>query len=629
MTRVEDRLHVEPDGTIVARSGKVELGQGIRRAFARMVAGELHVPTGRVRVELGDTATAPWDMGTFGSRSIATEGVTLARAAAVLRGLLIERAARRWDLPAATLAVTDGFVTSPDGHRASYVELVAGDPPQGDVPETTPLSPQRPDTRVPDDRRSLVKGEQKFVADLRVPGMLRGRVVHAPAHGSHVEHSDDAAARAKPGVVAVVHDGDFVGIAAEHARDAQLAEEALSLQWTAPDALAGTEHVLSMREDPGVAEAFARARHTIDAEYALPHIANAPLGTSTALADVRGEIATVTATTQSPFRVQAEVAEVLGWPAERVRVIAGRASGSFGRNNRCEAAVEAARLSRATGRPVLVEWTRADELATAACRPMLRAHIRAGCDAAGSLLAWSSDIITNPHADGDLAITSARNAVPPYRIGAAHVEVRVVPAEIPTAALRSLSAAPNVFASESAIDELALVAGYDPLEMRLRNTQDPRLVRVLEKVAERARWGSRPLGIACAIYQGTYIAEVAEVAVEGSRVRVTDAWCAVDCGTLVDGEGARGQLEGAVVQATSWALFEELHHSGARVLDRGFHDYPVARISDAPFVDIVFTDDGATTPTGLGEPGVVPFGAAIANALAALTGRRVRTQPVR
>ncbi|HEU4730397.1 MAG TPA: molybdopterin cofactor-binding domain-containing protein [Kofleriaceae bacterium] len=645
MSRLEDRLRIEPDGTITVCSGKVELGQDIRTAFARLVAAGLRVPVASVRVVLGDTAASPPDMGTFGSLSVRTDGALLARAAIYARGCLIDRAARRWGVAPETLASEAGSVVAADGRHASYAELVARAPLAGEIPDRLPLAPpaaepERADQR--DGRRALVTGAARFAADLRVPGMLAGHVLHAPSFGASLRSLDDAAARALPGVVAVIRDGDFVGVVAERPAQARAAVGALVAEWAGPAASARPERRITLRDDP-VAHALASAGVALDARYELPHVANAPLGTTTALADVQRDRAEIHAATQRPFGVRDDVARLLGIAANRVRVIAEPAAGSFGRNNNCDAALEAARLSRAAGRPVLVTWSRADELRAAPCRPRLSARIRAGLDAAGRLIAWSSDIATNPHVyfgdlmqlpDALVAMTCARNAVPPYRLGAAHVEVRIAPAEIRTAALRSLSAAPNVFAIESAIDELAGLAAIDPLELRLRNTDDPRLQRVLTCVAERSGWARRPrgsgLGLACAIYNDTYVAEVAEVAIARDHPRVVRAWCALDCGMLVDPDGARNQIEGGIVHAISWALIEELRHEGGRVLARSWQDYPIARFHDAPVaIDVAFTDDGRTAPTGVGEPPAVPFGAAIANAVSAACGVRVRSQPIR
>jgi CO/xanthine dehydrogenase Mo-binding subunit len=645
MSRLEERIRIERDGTIVACSGKVELGQGIRIAFARLVAGALHVPVARVRVELGDTATTPWDMGTFGSLSVRTDGAVLAQAAGFARRCLLERAARRWNVAQDILVATDGFIDAPDGRRASYAELVADAPLGGEIPSASAVEVQPDPGEVLDDRRAIVTGAARFVADLRVPGMLHGRVLHPPSRGARLIALDDRAARAMAGVVAIVRDGELVGVVAERSSQARAALRALIAEWAPGPSAPPFERKLVLRDDANLADALAGAPHVIDERYELPHVANAPLGPNAALADVRGDGATIRAATQRPFGVRDEVARLLGLPPPRVHVIAELAAGSFGRNNSGDAALEAARLSRAVGRPVLVQWSRSDELAAAPNRPRLSAHIRAGVDAAGRIVAWSSDIVTNPHVYfGDLtrmpdeivAITCARNAVPGYDLPSAHIAVTIVPASIRTAALRSLAGAPNVFAIESAVDELATRAGLDPLELRLRNTHDPRLRRVLERVAERSDWARRPAGdgvgrgLACAIYNDTYIAEVAEVEITSDgRVRVPRAWCALDCGALVDPDGARNQIEGGIVHATSWALVEELRHDGARVLARNWDDYPIARFRDAPAdIDIVFTHDDTHPPTGVGEPGAVPFGAAIANAVAGARGMRVRTQPL-
>ena len=634
MSRLEQRIRIERDGTVVALSGKVELGQGIRTGFARLVAAGLDVPIARVRVELGDTATAPWDMGTFGSLSTRTDGALLARAANFARRCLVERAARRWHIPPAQATTRDGTVIGPDGRRASYADLIAGEPLTGEIPDDAPIAVPWQAVAAPRaDRRALVTGAARFVGDLRVPGMLHGRVLHPPGYGDSLATLDDRAARAMPGVTAVVREGDFVGVVAERSHQAREALAALVATWRPAAVPAPQERRLVLRDDASTARALAEAQHAIDMTYELPHVANAPLGPNAALADVRGNGAVVHAATQRPFGVRDEVAKLLGVPPPAVRVIAELAAGSFGRNNSGDAALEAARLSHAVGRPVLVQWSRADELRAAPHRPMLSAHVRAALAADGRLAAWSSEIVTNPHVYfGDLArlpdeliaMTCARNAVPPYDVPAAHVSVRIVPARIRTAALRSLSAAPNVFAIESAINELAGRAGLDPLELRLRNLSDVRLARALACVAERSDWGHRPRGggagrgLACAIYNDTYVAEVAEVTIRNGVPRVVRAWCAIDCGTLVDPDGARNQIEGSIVHATSWALVESLRTDGNRVLARNWDDYPIARFHDAPrTIDIAFTHDGKTPPTGLGEPAAVPFGAAIASALAA------------
>jgi len=650
MTRLEERLRIEPDGTVTAFSGKVEYGQGIRDAFARLVSTELAVAIDSVRVVLGDTARVPWDMGTFGSLSIRTDGVLLARAAAFARYQLLARAARRWGAAPASLSIVNGTVRSPDGRTATYAEL-AHPVLTGEIPEEMPraasetmgTTSQRSERR---DAHAIVTGSARFVADLRAPGLLRGAVLHPPVFRARLGEINERAARAVPGVVALAREGDFIGVAAERIDQARAALAALDARWQPPAPPDVVERRVALRHDPGVLEALAAATGIFEVSYDLPHVANASIGTNAAMADVRPDRAIVRAATQRPFGLREEVAALLRLPPDRVRVIAERAAGSYGRNNAGDAAIEAVRLSRAAGRPVLVVWSRADELRASPCRPALRARVRAALGADGLIAAWDADITTNPHVyggtvadlpDAIVAMTSGRNGVPPYRIPAVQVELHVVPAALRTGALRSLAAAPNVFAIESAMDELALLAGADPLAFRLRHVDDPRLRRVLERVAEQSGWERRPraagrgLGLACAVYNGTYVAQVAEVAVTGrGEVRFLRAFCAADCGTVVDPDGARSQLEGGIVQGASWALREELAAHDGVIVAAGWNDYPIATFHDAPQqIDVCFTDDGRTAPTGLGEPGVVPIGAALANAVAAACGTRVRTLPLR
>lgn len=650
MSRLEERLRIEPDGTVTVFSGKVEYGQGIRDAFARLVSAELSVAIERVHVVLGDTARVPWDMGTFGSLSIRTDGVVLARAAAFARQQLVARAANRWSLEPASLSTVDGKVRSSDGRTASYAELA--DPAlDGEIPEETPplQAPAAGGGPAPSarrDARAIVTGAARFVADLRAPGLLYGAVLHPAVFRARLGSVNQSAARAMPGVVAVVREGDFVGIIAERMDQARAAIAALDPAWLPPAPADAVERHVALRRDSGVTEALAGATGVFEARYESPPVANASIGTNAALADVRSDHAVVRAATQRPFGVREEVAALLHVPPDRVQVIAERTAGSYGRNNAGDAAVEAVRLSRAVGRPVLVVWSRTDELRASPCRPALRARIRAALGADGRISAWASEITTSPHVYGGtgadlpdtvVAMTSGRNGVPPYRIPEVQVDLHVVPAPFRTGALRSLAAAPNVFAIESAMDELALRAGADPLAFRLRHTDDARLRRVLERVAEESRWENRPrgggrgFGLACAIYNRTYIAQVVEVAVGNhGNVSFISAFCAADCGTVIDPEGARSQLEGGIVQGASWALLEELEERDGAITAVGWGDYPIATFRDGPRqIAVYFSDDGRTAPTGLGEPGAVPTGAALANAVAAACGARVRTLPLR
>lgn len=647
---LEHRIRIEADGTVLAMSGKIEYGQGIRTAMGQLVADELDVPFERVRVVLGETRLVPFDLGTYGSMSLAVDGRILQLAAAHARAQLIQRASRRLDIDPWWLETAAGAVRSRrDGRSVSYPELVAAEPLTGPIPETVRCkAPEdrrwigRPMARV--EARDLVTGRARFVADVRMPGMLHGQVLRPSLPGARLRSLDSRTARGLPGVIAVVHDGDLAGVVAERHDQAVAAVQLLEAEWDAPPPPPPGGVDVVMVDTGDLAAGFGRGSHVIEASYTCPHIACAPIGPSAAVADVQSTGAVIYCGTQRPFTLRSEVAAVTGLAEAVVDIRPQVTSGTYGRNSCGDAAIEAARLSRAVGRPVLVQWSRAEEFALAPHRPEVFVESRAAIDRDGDIVAWHHSELTNPHTavaiyNPDAAKpTSGRNAIPLYRLPTARVELHVHPATIRTGAFRSLAAAPNVFAIESMIDELAAAAGLDPLELRLRHLDDPRMRRVLEAVAERAGWSTRPrardgrgYGLACAIYHGTYAAEIADVEVSpNGRIALHRMFCALDPGLVVNPDGARNQTEGGVQQAASWVLHERLGHRNGRVTTTGWEDYPIASALDAPqAIDIQFITDGEYPLSGLGEPGSVPVAAAIANAVFAATGTRLRSLPLR
>ncbi len=645
---LEDRIVIRLDGEVIARSGKVEYGQGIRTGFRRIVAHELRLPEEAVRVELGETDVVPWDMGTFGSQSTATDGHTLRIAAAYAFQLLRERAARRLGAAVSDLVADQGSFRAPDGRTASYGELAAEAPLEGTLPASSDVTlAPGPDFAPDADRveaRALVLGEARYPHDVRLPDMLRGHVLPPPRTGAHLLSLDDAAAKAIPGVVAIVRQGDFVGVVAERREQALQAIQSLEATWSAPDGNPEPPLEAHLRSDPGVEAALAQGELRHAATYRTPHIAHASILPSAAVADVRRDGADLYVATQRPFGLRDEAAAILALDPKDVHVHPQHMSGMYGGGGWGSAAIDAVRLSQAAGRPVLVEWTRAEEFQRSAQRPWLEARIEGAIRSDGNIAAYRSEVRTNPHIYGSgrvppevAGMTSGRNAVPPYALGAMDVALTVEQAPIQTSAFRSLAAAPNVFASESFLDELAALKGEDPLALRLRHAADPRLRRVLEAVGDLAHWAERPkgdghgFGLAATIYHGTYCAEVAEVFVSQSgKVRLGRVFAAVDAGRLVHPDGARSQIEGGIVQAMSWTLFEETKVSDGRITTRGWRDYPIATFQDAPeAIEVRFVGDEDTPSTGIGEPGSVPIAAAIANAVCAATGARVRELPLR
>ncbi len=639
--KVEERIRIEPDGTVVALSGKIEFGQGLRTAFSRIVAEELALPLERVRVVLGETDEVPWDMGTFGSMSVATDGNALRRVAAFARERLLDRAAERLEADRDALSLDAGSVRGPGGESVSYAELVRDAPIAGEAPETTPRVPP-PDERRPRrlEAHAIVTGAACFAADVRLAGMLRGHALVPPVHGARLVKLDDAAVRAMPGVVAVVHDGDFAGVVAKRDEQALAAARALEAEWAPPADPPPAKHI-ELQADEQARAAFAAGGQQLSARYVAPHIAHASIGTSAAVVDVREDGTNVYVATQRPFPLRDEIAGICGLAAERVHVHPQMSSGTYGRNGGSDAALEAARLSRAVGRPVLVQWTRAEELRRSPYRPEVIGEVAAVVEG-GRIAAWRYTEHTNPHTYGGgelppqvVIMTSGRNAVPRYRMPVeAHLYIENAP--VRTGAFRSLAAAPNTYAIESFMDEIARHLETDPFELRLAHLDDARLRGVLEAVREQSGWAGRPReagrgsGVACTLYHGTYVAEVVEVRVTPSgRVKLERVWCAVDPGRIVHPDGAVNQAEGAIQQAASWTLMEELRHRDGRVLPASFGDYPVARFSDAPAsIEVQIVGDGNAPSTGMGEPPSVPIAAAVANAVFDASGARVRTLPI-
>ena len=641
--RLEQRIRVERDGTVTALSGKIDFGQGLRTAFAQIVADELDVPIERVNVVLGDTDQVPFDFGTFGSQSVAQEAPLLRKAAAFARRQLLDRASTKLGVSGEKLDTEAGAVVG-SGKRVPYGELLDSEPLAGIIPDGVALMPGtrrryagQPTPHV--EARDIVTGRATFVADVRLPRMARGAMVRPPARGAKLRSVDDAAARKMPGVIAVVRQGDVVGVVAERDEQARAAAGAVNADWHALPVDGPTAEV-PMRSDPEVDERLRGAAVRLAQTYVLPPIANAPIGPSAAVADVRADGATMYVGTHRPFGVREQVAKTIGLPEKKVRVLPQITSGTYGRNSHPDAALEAAILSKGSGRPVLLQWTREEEFAWSPSRPEAVLEIAAGLGADGRIVSWRYDEHTNVHTaagldPGVLGVTSGRNALPPYAGFPARVILHIEPTRLRTANFRSLAAAENVFAIESFMDELAALSGQDPLAFRLRHIEDERFRRVVERVAEASGWkehsgNRRGRGIACTVYHDTYVAQVAEVEVSLSgAVRLVKVWCVVDPGQTVNPEGVRNQIEGGIQQSASWALKEELLHRDGRVMNTGWDTYPIATFRDAPeSIEVLVEGDESAPPTGVGEPGAVPTAAAIANAVFAASGARLRSVPL-
>jgi isoquinoline 1-oxidoreductase beta subunit len=660
-------LQIGGNGRVRLQVGKVEMGQGVPSALAQIVADELDVPLSAIDLVVGDTASAPSDQGTFGSISISSIYPVLRQAAAEARETLKGLAATRLSVEPAALRTRDGRVEPIGGGAGvSYSEL-AGERLRvvrvnaADRPGLLKPASQLHLIGTPVPRQDIppkVRGAAQFGIDVRLPGMLHGKVLRPPVLGATLRSVDDSAARAITGVVAVVRDEQFVGVVAEREEQALAALNALAVDWEQPaqplqmadiDALLdgqGPERELRMVGD--VSAALASAATRIEARYSTPFAAHVTLEPQAAVADVRADGATVLAATQSPFMLRDEAAKLAGLRTEQVRVVTTYLGGGFGRKSIADAALEATRLSKAVGRPVRVVWSRTEEFRHGFLRPPTRHHLVGGLDAAGRAVAWQQDTrsglvlftflppLLRAVFGADFGATSG--AEPPYHLP--HQRVSFHQRELPvlTGSWRGLGAGPNCFATESFMDELAAAAGADPLQFRLDalGPEQTRQRRVLEAAAERADWkphtapSGRGQGIALGTYGDTHVAEVADVAVDraSGAVRVTRVVVAMDCGLAVNPQNVAAQAEGAVIMGASMALREQITVQDGKLAPADIQSYAPLRIGDAPDVEVVLIDTDGRPPSGVGEPPLMPAAAAIANAVFDAVGARVRDLPI-
>lgn len=637
-------LHIAADGRVTVFTGKVEVGQNIRTSLAQQVAEELRAPFDSIKMIMGDTALTPYDMGTFGSRTTPTMGPQLRTMAAAARQMLLEEAGRRCHVKPSTLTAADGKVTDPrSGQSLGYGELTHGDKlvkiVSGDESLTPAADWKIAGTPLPKaNGREFVTGAHVYPSDIVRPQMLFGAVLRPEGFNATLVSLDASAAEKIPGVQ-VVRDGDFTGVVAADAFTAKRALAAIQAKWTVPAQPSNRELFEVLKKAPqdgqgdspqhtvgSVAQALAAADLKLEEQYTVQYIAHAPLEPRAAVAEWNGNALTVWTGTQRPFGVQDELAQAFNIPADRVRVIQPDMGSGYGGKHTGEAAVEAARLAKAAGKPVKLEWTRREEFTWAYFRPAGLIEIRAGARRDGTLAAWEF----HNYNSGGAGIGT------PYDVPNQIIQYHPSDAPLRQGSYRSLAAAANNFARESAMDGLAHAAGMDPLAFRLKNLSDPRLRAVFEAAAEKFNWGRTKstsgcgFGIAGGTEKGGYVATCAEVEIDPAtkklRIRrVVQAW---ESGAVVNPDGLRNQMTGAVVQAIGGALFEQILFSNGRILNPHFADYRLPRFSDAPQVEIVLVDRKDLPSAGAGEIGLIGLAPAVGNAVFAATGTRLRSMPM-
>ncbi len=640
-------IHIAEDGAITVNTGKVEIGQNIRTSLAQQVAEELRVPISAIQLVMADTALTPFDAGTFGSRTTPIMGHQLRSAAATARELLIEMAGQRWHADAATLSAADGKITNTKTQRSiSYGELTKGQQLAKAIAADPAVTPAK-DWKIAGesvakvDGRAFITGRHRYTSDLTCPGMLYGKVLRPSAFHATLISLDCSAAEKIPDIQ-LVHDGDFVAVAAPDEYTATRALNALRAQWKITPQPSESELYNYLRKNPepavkgvrrrdrqvsgSIEQGLASADKTLAQTYTVAYIAHVPLEPRAALAEWNGNNLTVWTGTQRPFSVRDELAQALRVSPERVRVIVPDTGSAYGGKHMGDAAVEASRLAKAAGKPVKLVWTREEEFTWAYFRPAGVIDVKSGIRRDGTLVAWQFDNYNS----GPAAIAT------PYDVPNQQIEFHSSDSPLRQGSYRGLAATANHFARETHIDELAHLLAMDPLQFRLKNHSDSRLRAVFEAAANKFGWGrekssaTRGFGIAGGVEKGGYVATCAEVAIDPSThdvkiVRVVEAF---ECGAIVNPNGLRNQIEGAVVQATGGTLFEAVHFENGRILNPHLADYRVPRFSDLPKIEVEMLDRKDLPSAGAGETPLVGLAPAVGNAIYAATGMRLRTLPL-
>jgi len=681
LDEVDAFLAIDPSGRVTLYSGKVELGTGVRTALTQIVAEELDVPMARVEVIEGDTALTPAQGPTWGSLSIQVGGIQIRQAAATARQALLQEAAKRLDMPAADLIVEQGTVRGHSGgNQVTYGELIGGKNFSLKLDKQAPL--KDPSTykivgqSVPRyDIPPKMTGQFTYIHDFKVPGMLYGCVVRPPAMGASLQSVDESSVRGAPGLVKVVREGNFLGVVAESEWGAMQAAQKLKASWSKweglPEQSKLWEYVRATKinkddvtSNVGDAEqALARAAKRVSATYNWAIHTHGSMGPSCAVTEFKEGKLTCWSASQATHNLRLQLAAMLSMKDSDVRVIYVDGSGCYGRNGHEDAAADAALLARAVGRPVRVQWTRADEHGWDPKGPPTLMDLQAGLDASGNVVAWYSQLYIpeGGGGTGTVKLVAAELAGLPFDKGMypgniinnlaipyTFPNVRTVAhrlAETPfrPSWIRAPGRMQNTFCNEAFVDELAAATGADPLEFRLRYINDARGTELLKRLARLAQWQGRTAakptsgevatgrGVTYVKYElaRTYVGAVADVEVnrKSGEVRVKHFAVAQDCGQIINPDGVRNQIEGNVIQTVSRTLKEELTFDRSRVTSLDWDSYPILTFPEIPDVDIDLIDRPTEKLWGVGEPSAAVVPSAISNAVFDAVGVRLRSVP--
>jgi CO/xanthine dehydrogenase Mo-binding subunit len=685
LTEVDSFLAIDTRGICTLYTGKVDLGTGTDTALKQIVADELDIPMWRIKIVTGDTALTPAQGSTWGSLTIQIGGVQIRNAAATARAALLAEAAKRLEAPADKLTVADGAISA-GRKRVTYAELIGGKAFSLKLDHTKPAKAKDPKDRkvagkpvarvdIPD----KVTGQFVYMQDFRVPGMLHGRVIRPPAVGAKLQSVDEGSIKNVAGVVKVVREGDFLGVVAQSEWGAVKAARDLKVSWskseTLPDQAKLWEHVRSSKVatneitsnagNVGAAMATLGAK-VLSATYDFAIHIHGSIGPSCAIADFKDGKLTSWSASQATHNLRNQLAKMFAIAPDNVRCIYVEGAGCYGRNGHEDAAADAALLARAVGKPVRVQWSRADEHGWEPKGPPTLIDMRASMDAAGNVTAWDSEFFIPQQTPGGFHVPlvaatlsgmPADNHIAPGNIfqnsaiGYRIPSVRTVCHRLETTPfrpswIRTPGRMQNTYANECFMDELAAAAKVDPVDFRLKylDPNDKRGIEVIDRLVKLAKWEKRPSprqnvsgnivtgrGVTYVKYElvRTYVGAVAEVEVNRTtgEIRVPRFYVVHDCGEIINPDGLKNQIEGNVIQTVSRTLIEELKFNRAHTTSLDWASYPILTFPGVPDIVMDLIDRPAERPWGAGEPAAAVVPSAISNAVFDAIGVRLRSVP--
>jgi isoquinoline 1-oxidoreductase len=638
-------LHLGENGTVTVYTGKVEMGQNIRTSLSQAVAEELRVSIAKIAMVMGDTQLTPFDMGTFGSRTTPTMNLQLRKVAAAAREMLIGLAAAQWQIDRLHLVAIDGKIADYQNNRSvEYAALTKGQQLTQTLTAETPLIPATSwkvagQSALKVDGRDFVTGRHRYPSDQKLPDMLYGKVSRPTSFNATLVSVDTQ--KAEQMGATVVHDGNFVGIAAASPELAAAALAAIQAEWKSEPQSSSKELFDYLRKntvegkDPtgdgdrydvgAVDAALGSADHRLQQSYTVSYIAHTPLEPRAALAKWDGDNLTVWTGTQRPFGVRGQLAEAFRIPEDRVRVLMPDTGSGYGGKHTGETAIEAARLARAAKRPVKLVWTREEEFTWAYFRPAGVIDVTSGVRSDGIITAWEF----HNYNSGSAGIRTY------YEIPNQRIAFHAANSPLRQGSYRALAATANHFARESHMDEIAHMLKIDPLDFRLKNLKNERLRAVFEAAAKQFGWGKNKsagqgFGMGGGYEKLGNIATFAEVNVDrkSGEVKVIRVVSAFECGAIVNPDNLRNQIEGSNIQGLGGALFEAIEFENGKILNGRMSEYRVPRFSDVPILETVLLDRKDLPSAGAGECPMVGLAPAIANAIFDATGARLRSLPL-